>query len=120
MLVTHYWHYSVLQSKAPITQRMVSEQPLDCCAAVDRINIPRFFAHGVNLRVRIGVSTAKFSSVTLALKRHMTYSAIGDHVNIASRLENLNKIYGTSVLVNETTYMFAKHELNGDKSTGQL
>jgi len=32
------------------------------------------------------------------------YTALGDTVNLSSRLEGLNKDYGTHILVNETTY----------------
>ena len=32
------------------------------------------------------------------------YTALGDTVNLSSRLEGLNKDYGTHIIVNETTY----------------
>jgi adenylate cyclase len=36
------------------------------------------------------------------------YTALGDSVNLSSRLEGLNKDYGTHILANETTYAAAK------------
>jgi len=36
------------------------------------------------------------------------YTALGDSVNLSSRLEGLNKDYSTHILVNETTYAAAK------------
>jgi adenylate cyclase len=36
------------------------------------------------------------------------YTALGDSVNLSSRLEGLNKDYGTNIVVNETTYNNAK------------
>ena len=37
------------------------------------------------------------------------YTALGDSVNLSSRLEGLNKDYGTHIIVNETTYEDAKN-----------
>jgi adenylate cyclase len=39
------------------------------------------------------------------------YTVTGDAVNLASRIESLNKTYGTSILVSEYTYEQAKNEL---------
>ena len=85
---------------------------LECSAELDDLIIPELRDRDVPLRVRIGVSTGEVLVGYVGSNRQLTYSAIGDHVNIASRLEGLNKVYGTSVLANETTYQSAKHDFH--------
>jgi adenylate cyclase len=55
------------------------------------------------LKVGIGLNTAPCCVGNLGSAQRFSYSAIGDGVNLASRVEGLTKAYGVSVLVTEPT-----------------
>ncbi len=85
---------------------------IECNAKVRALTIPQLCDRDITLRIRLGVSTGEVLVGYIGSNRQLTYSAIGDHVNIASRLEGLNKVYGTSVLVNESTYLAARNDFD--------
>src|SRR5947207_2828280 len=63
-----------------------------------------------HLDIGIGLNTGVASVGNMGSALRYGYTALGDTVNLSSRLEGLNKDYGTHILVNETTYTAAKDD----------
>lgn len=65
------------------------------------------FAGGVKLNTRIGLNTGPVIGVTIGTENRLSYTLLGDAVNVASRLEQLNKRFGTRILAAESTVLAA-------------
>ena len=68
---------------------------------LDEVNISRAAEGTFLFNNRIGLHTAEVVVGNIGTKSKLAYSAIGDGVNLASRLEGLNKIYGTTIIASE-------------------
>lgn len=59
-------------------------------------------------RVRMGINTGMMVVGNMGSKGRMNYTIMGDSVNLASRLEGVNKQYGSLVMISEDTYAQVK------------
>lgn len=67
---------------------------------VERFNASRRFPP---LHTRIGVHTGPMVVGNLGSEKRFDYTAIGDSVNLASRVEGINKYFGTNIIITDVT-----------------
>jgi adenylate cyclase len=76
---------------------------LDMTRTLDRLN-ERWRAEGKPaLNIGIGINSGEMIAGNIGSESIMSYTVIGDAVNLGSRLESLNKEYGTRILVSDAT-----------------
>lgn len=69
--------------------------------ALERLDLDPEIMGG--LKVRIGVQSGPAIVGNIGSATRLNYTALGDNVNLASRLEAVNKLYGTTILIGEGT-----------------
>ncbi len=85
-----------------------------CFAALEMLRKLRsmnfsHYAKGISrLNCRIGINSGNMIVGNMGSKNVFDYTAMGDSVNLASRLEGANKMYRTHIMISEDTYKLVK------------
>jgi adenylate cyclase len=79
-----------------------------CARRLQTLNAKWLSEGKPELRTRFGISSGDVSVGNMGSSERMSYTVLGDAVNLASRLEGINKYYGTRIIVGEETYEAVK------------
>ena len=85
---------------------------LECLEELKKINVEFAARNWPRIGVGIGINTGQMNAGNIGSNTIQNYTDIGDSVNLASRLQTLNKTYNTSIIISEFTYEFVKDKFN--------
>ena len=79
-------------------------------ALVAKINGDRSMQGKPPIGIGIGIHTDEVIVGNIGSRKRLEYTVVGDGVNTTSRVESLNKEFGTTILITETTYEAVKNQ----------
>jgi adenylate cyclase len=95
--------------------RQVEDHPFRACVAalrasrrMDRLNAVWMKQGRKPMRVRLGLHSADVVVGNVGSRQRLSYTVMGDGVNVASRIEGLNKQFGTSICISESVFEMVK------------
>lgn len=82
--------------------------------ALDRLNSKWASEDRPTLDIGVGINTGEMVVGPVGAKKMISYTVMGDNVNIASRLEGLNKEYKSNIIISHSTYDQVKDCINAE------
>ena len=83
---------------------LACETSLLCVEFIKNFNIKQKEQSKPQFFTRFGINTGNVIVGNIGTLARMNYTAMGDSVNIAARLQSVNKIYDTTIIISEAVY----------------
>jgi len=107
-LVTQLQGDALLVSfNVPLDDPAHAAQAVSAALEIERSINQRTFGEGVRFTTRVGINTGRVIAGPVGAEHRLIYTVHGDAVNLAARLEALNKEHGTRILISESTRQLA-------------
>ena len=77
---------------------------------IQRVLKGKIFSAGIPFNTRIGINTGRVIGGLVGSGDRVGYTVHGDNVNLTARLEQLNKDYGTRIILSESTRSLSRED----------
>ena len=98
----------------PVEDPLHYDKAVQTAMEIQQLVGERRFAK-VQLKTRIGVNSGAVVAGNISAGDRLHYTVLGDTVNVAARLESLNKLHGTNTLVSGATVQALKGDFPLEK-----
>ncbi len=88
---------------------MAVQTSLEMRHRLREFNARRHANNKQQIRIGIGINSDSVISGNIGSSKRMEFTAIGDGVNLGSRLESVSKQYGCDIVLSDNTYKPCKH-----------
>jgi len=101
---------AVYGSPLPLQQHawMAVQTSIEMRHRLQELNVRRQAANKPKIHIGIGINSDIVISGNIGSSKRMEFTAIGDGVNLGSRLESVTKQYGCDIIISENTYQPCK------------
>lgn len=90
-------------TEQPDHARLACETAIRMAAKIEQISASESERMGTTVHARIGVNSGSMTAGNIGANKRFNYTVLGDCVNLAARLEGLNKVYGTTAIIGSAT-----------------
>jgi adenylate cyclase len=97
---------AVFGSPLPLKEHawMAVQTSLEMRQRLQDFNSRRYADHKPRIKIGIGINSDTVISGNIGSSKRMEFTAIGDGVNLGSRLESVSKQYGCDIIISDNTY----------------